>query len=127
MRRLVLYCIGGGLAVIAHYAVLILLVEFGDVRPLIATTLGFLTAVPINFAFQRALVFGELNAPGRRFARYCTVTAATFLLNGLIFAVLTDALSGRYLMAQILTTGIVLAVNYLANSFWTFRKIAPQV
>ncbi len=126
MRRLALYCVGGGLAVIAHYAVLIVLVELVGVRPLVATMLGFLTAVPINFAFQRTLVFGELNAPRRRFARYCLVTAATFLLNGLIFAVLTDALSGRYLLAQVLTTGIVLGVNYQANAFWTFGKIVPQ-
>ncbi|MEQ8861126.1 MAG: GtrA family protein [Pseudomonadales bacterium] len=126
MRRLALYCVGGGLAVTAHYAVLIVLVEFGAVRPLIATTLGFLTAVPINFAFQRTLVFAELNAPRRRFVRYCIVTALTFLLNGLIFAILTDALAGRYLLAQVLTTGIILGVNYQANAFWTFRKIVAQ-
>lgn len=126
MKRLFLYCVGGGLAVVTHYTVLVGLVELAGVRPLYATTIGFLAAVPVNFSFQRTLVFGELDQPRRRFTRYCIVTAVTFLLNGLLFALLSNLLGERYLIAQILTTGIILGVNYQANTSWTFRKVAAQ-
>jgi putative flippase GtrA len=57
--------------------------------------------------------------------RFGVVSVVGFILTGLIMAVLTGLLSAPYLPAQVVTTGIVLFWNFLANRFWTF-SVPPQ-
>jgi putative flippase GtrA len=43
-------------------------------------------------------------------------------MNGLFVALFTETLAVHYLIAQFVTTGIVLFWNFLANQQWTFRR-----
>jgi len=123
VKRFLLYCIGGGLAVVAHYAVLIMLVELFDWRSVWASMLGFLAAAPINFSFQRMLVFKTLDNVSIRLRRYFIAASATFLLNGWIFYLFVEWANIQYLVAQALTIILLLIVNYWVNTTWTFKAL----
>ena len=106
---------------IAQFAVLISLVEIAGMRELYASMLGLAAAIPVNFTFQRLVVFKQLDDFGDRFTRYCIVTAITFALNAFVFYLLVDILGLPYLLGQALTTGVILLINYWANATWTFK------
>jgi putative flippase GtrA len=46
----------------------------------------------------------------------------SFALNAAIFAILLHALDVHYMVSQVLTTGIVLFVNYLLARYWIFHR-----
>ena len=121
MKRFLLYCVGGSLAVAAHYTTLIVLVELAHWREVYASMAGFLAAVPVNFSFQRHFVFKTLDDVGMRLRRYCIVTTGTFFLNAWIFYLLVDVAQIQYLIGQAITIIMIVFVNYWLNTAWTFK------
>jgi len=121
VKRFLLYCIGGTLAVAVHYATLILLVEFAGWREVYASMAGFLAAVPVNFSFQRFIVFKTLDDLNIRLRRYFIVTSGTFVLNACIFYVAVDIAQIPYLIGQAITIILIVLVNYWLNTAWTFK------
>jgi len=126
MKRFFLYCVGGTVAVMVHYAVLYALVEWYATAELHASMLGFLAALPVNYTFQAILVFKNVEDYRSSFIKYFLVTAATFCLNACLFYVFATVLGIHYLLAQALTIGLLLLVNFSANSAWTFRSTTSE-
>ena len=122
MKTFLYYCVGGALAVVVHYLTLIFLVEGHSVDAVLASQLGFLFAIPVNFSFQRLFVFKVLDNTERRFLLYCAVTILTFVLNGAMMAGLLNLFDAHYLELQLVSTFAVLLVNYVVNSRWTFKR-----
>ena len=116
-----MYSIGGTLAVLVQFAVLVALIELWAMRELYASMLGLAAAIPVNFMFQRYFVFKKLDKLADRLARYCIVTGITFTLNAILFYVLVDIAVMPYLLGQAITTGLILLINYWANATWTFK------
>ena len=120
LQRIIRYLLAGGLAFLVHLAVLAGLVEWFFVDELLATSVGFLCAVPVNFHLQRTFVFKSNGHYATEFRKYVLVTISTFLLNGLVFAILHSGVGIQYVPAQLCATVVVLAVNFTVNHFFTF-------
>lgn len=114
------YIVAGSIALLVHLAVLTALVEYLSWSELLSTSLGFLCAVPVNFHLQRTWVFKSSGRYFDEFTKYVLVTITTFLLNGLVFAVLHSQVGIQYVVAQLITTAIILIVNFCINYFFTF-------
>jgi len=120
LQKIIRYLVAGGLALLVHLAVLTGLVEWLLVDELLATSVGFLCAVPVNFHLQRTFVFKSNGSYATEFRRYVLVTISTFLLNGVVFAILHSGVGIQYIPAQLCATVVILVANFIINYFFTF-------
>jgi putative flippase GtrA len=120
--QLVRYTLAGGAAVVTHLVILSLLVELTTINKTLASAIGFACAIPVNYLLQRRFVFHSSDAHGILFVRYILVTLSTMTLNALSFWILAEALMIHYVTAQIITTALVFAMNFILNRFYTFNN-----
>ena len=121
-RQLLFYTISGGIALAIHLAVLALLVEMFDIPKLIATTIGFLTAVPVHYVIQRNVVFRSKEKTYSEFGIYVLVTVAAMGFNAGLFALIYQLTSPYYLVTQIAVTALAFALNFFVNRYVTFAR-----
>ena len=84
-RQFIRYVFSGFIAVAVHFAVLMVLVESGQLPKTLASIVGFLCAVPVNYLIQYHLVFRSTGRHAEAFGRYVTVTLVTLVVNGVFF------------------------------------------
>ena len=117
--ELVRYAVSGGASALTHLGVGLGLAEGLDVRPAVASSVGFVASIFISYGLQRSWVFGVTTGHLRTGTRFLTVTAVAFALNAAIMALGED---GRpYVLVQGVALVVIPIVNYALNSYWTFR------
>lgn len=115
------FAIVGVVATATHYAILTALVEIGQVKPVIATTVGYIFGTIVSYVLNRRFTFNARGTPvARSFAKYAVLYGVGALLNAAIVQGLI-ALGLYYLLAQVISTGIVLFWNFLGARFVVFR------
>lgn len=120
LRQLVAFSGVGLAAAIAHYGLLILLVEGGRVHPVPATLAGYVSGGLISYALNRKHTY-QSNRPHREATwRFAMVAFVGFLLTWFLMHALTVWLEGPYLPAQVITTGVVMMWSFIAHKAWTF-------
>jgi putative flippase GtrA len=112
----------GLLAAVAHYGVLIALVEAGGLGPVPATLVGYVAGGIVSYALNRRFTYASDRPHGEAGWRFAVVAAVGFVLTGAFMQVFTDQLGAPYLPAQVVTTGIVLVWSFLAHKLWTFGQ-----
>lgn len=120
------YVVSGGLAAIAHFAILIGLVELFGVSPTVASAIGFFVAIFVNYSFQYHWTFKSSISHSTAFGRYLSVTLAMLGVNTAIFWTLNERIGVPYIASQVVATGIVLIFNFLINHFYTFAAHSPS-
>ena len=121
LRQLLTFSGVGLVAAVAHYGVLIALVEGFGMAPVIATLWGFLAGAGVSYYLNRRYTFRS-DRPHRAAApRFLAVSVGGFLLNGIVMWVLNESWGVQYLIAQVIATLIVLSWNFSVNRLWTFR------
>jgi putative flippase GtrA len=110
----------GIMAAVVHYGALIGLVEGAAWRPVPATLIGYTVGGILSYVLNRRHVFASSRPHHEASWRFGGVAAVGFCLTYGFMHLLVDWLNIRYLIAQILTTAIVLFWSFLANRFWTF-------
>jgi putative flippase GtrA len=121
LRQFITFTGVGLVAAVAHYGVLILLVELGRMQPVFATLWGFLAGAAVSYLLNRRFTFRS-DRPHRAAApRFLAVSTGGFVLNGLVMWLLNEGWGVPYLLAQVIATLIVLFWNFTVNLLWTFR------
>lgn len=110
----------GIIGTIAHYFVLILLVEQFGVVPLAASSVGFTVGAMVNYVLNYRYTFRSDRRHAEALPRFYVVAVAGFVLNALVMLVLAEKLGLQYIAAQVVATGIVLCWGFGVNSLWTF-------
>jgi putative flippase GtrA len=118
------YGLAGGVAVVTHLAVLMLLVELAASPPTLASLLGFACATVVNYLLQHRFVFVRARGHGAYFPRYVAVTMATMSLNTLLFWGFYDGFGLYYPLSQLITIGIIVPLNFMINRSFTFAEPA---
>lgn len=116
------YLVAGGLAAGAHFFVLVSLVEFANVNPNAASTIGFLIAIAVNYPLQYRWAFFATGKHSIVFKRYIIVTLGGLLVNVTSFFILYSIFGFRYIISQVASTAAVTSINYIINSRYTFRN-----
>ncbi len=115
----------GGLASLVHYSALIALVEMGDVSATLAALIGFFLGGVLSYQLNYRWTFRSNKEHAHSLPRFILIAAIGFILTGFLMYVLTQMALLPYLLAQILTTALVLVWHYIGNKFWTFRTDVP--
>ncbi|MET0425320.1 MAG: GtrA family protein [Actinoplanes sp.] len=121
LGRLIRYGVSGGASALTHFGVGLLLAEGLGVRPVVASTAGFVASILVSYGLQHAWVFRSSTAHAVAGSRFLTVTAVAFLLNTTILWLGTEVLAGPYPVVQAVALIAIPVVNYSLNSRWTFR------
>lgn len=116
------YLIAGGLATLTHFIVLISLVESFSTNPTFASFVGFIAAVMVNYPIQYYFVFYGVESHFIVFGKYLTVTIVTMMLNLSLFFLLFEVLMVWYILSQIISTIIIIIVNFFLNKLITFKN-----
>lgn len=122
IRQFGRYGFAGGMAVLTHLVVLSLLVELAGFDKAVASAIGFLAAIPVNYLLQHRFVFTRTGRHGHYFARYLGVTLAGLGLNCGLFLLGVNVLGFHYLPTQIVVIGAVFAANFFVNRHFTFSQ-----
>ncbi len=110
----------GAFGTAAHFAALFALVHAGLLSPVWASQAGALLGALVNYLLNRRFNYRSESSHLITGPRFFLVAAAGFVLNGLSMALLAETLQFNLFFAQCISTGLVLAWNFLANHFWTF-------
>lgn len=124
----------GVVAAVGHYGTLILLVELARAGAVLGALSGYLVGGAIAYVLNRRWTFDSDARHHTALVRFVVVTFIGFLLTGICMSVLDPWMSDlpipfvpegqRYLLAQLVTTGIVMIWSFWANKLWTFGPAA---
>ncbi len=110
----------GLVAAVAHYGLLIALVEGGGLHPVPATLAGYVAGGLVSYALNRRHTYTSRRPHREATWRFALVAFVGFLLTWLFMHAFTIRLGAPYLPAQLVTTGIVMLWSFLAHKAWTF-------
>ncbi|MGD0635479.1 MAG: GtrA family protein [Beijerinckiaceae bacterium] len=112
----------GVIATAIHYALLVSLVEFGGVSPVPSALCGFTAGGIVSYGLNRRHTF-ESDRPHEEAAwRFALVASFAFALTYLFMRLFHEFAHWPYLLAQVVTTLIVMVWTFGANRLWTFRQ-----
>lgn len=112
---------GVGLAAaVAHYGLLILLVEGGGFHPVPATLAGYVAGGLVSYVLNRRHTYQSSRPHREATWRFAVVAFIGFLLTWFLMHAFTVWMGGPYLPAQLITTGVVMLWSFLAHKIWTF-------
>lgn len=123
-RQLVTYVFAGGLTAVAHYGVLIGLVELAGVDPVAATLAGFIVGAVVSYLLNRWLTFDATRSHAQATWRFALIAAGGFVLTGILMHLFVARLGLPYLPMQFVTTGIVMVFSFLGHKFFSFADRA---
>jgi len=116
------YAYVGAFATLAHYLLLVGLVELAGSHPAAAAILGAWLGAAVAYWSNRRWTFPTTAVPHTQAAwRFMVVAAAGSLVNGAIVAAGTQWVGVHYLLAQVAATGTVMLLTYHVNRWWTFQ------
>jgi putative flippase GtrA len=120
-RSFMLYIVSGVASVATHYTFTVIAVELLDWRALFATSAGFIVGAVTKYVMNYFLAFESEEPHGAAIARFLVMLGALFLANAALFWWLHDYRGYHYMVAQVLTTGVLVPVGYVINRHWVFR------
>jgi putative flippase GtrA len=90
--------------------------------------LAFLINFPIGFILMKYVVFVDSNIRGHiQFFRYFFVFVSNLILNYFLLKVLVEWMSVNAIVAQLISTAIVIGVSYLLQRHFTFKVEKTEV
>jgi putative flippase GtrA len=119
-RSLPVYIGAGFVTVAGHYATTITLVEWLHAPPLAASAAGFCVGAAIKYVLNYFVAFRSVEKHGAALAKFAVALGVLFALNALFFALLQQGLGLHYLVAQVLTTGLLIPPGYVMSRLWVF-------
>lgn len=114
------YVLVGGVATLAHYLILISLVQLSLCDPVLASSIGFAMSALLNYALNAQFTFQSSDQHRRTFPRFAIVALSGLALNALLIWISHDLLNVQYIIAQLGATSCTLAWSFGLNKMWTF-------
>jgi putative flippase GtrA len=126
LRQFLTFAVVGAVGTAGHYLVLVALVQTHLASIMVATTCGFAVGALINYGLNYRFTFGSGKRHSEALPKFLLVALSGALLNYALMWWLSRETSWHYLLAQIVTTALVLAWNFLLNRAWTFAHRPAQ-
>ncbi len=120
VESLVRFCITGLSSLAADFGLLALLHSVAHAPLAVATFLGSVAAVLVNYTLNRNWSFQAQAGHGSTLPRYAFMVAVNVGSTLLIVLVLTD-LGLYYLVSKLVAVAINAGTNFLAARYWIFR------
>ncbi len=110
----------GVVAALFHYGTLIGLVELAGTGPVPASAAGFVVGGLVSYWLNYHWTFRSTRDHGTAMPTFFLIALVGLGLNTLLMALLTGWVGLQYVIAQVLTTAVLLFWHLLANRRWTF-------
>ncbi len=120
LARLVRYGLSGGASALTHFGIGLTGVHLLHLRPVIASTTGFVASIAVSYLLQRAWVFRSAAGHALAGSKFLVVTAVAFAINTGVLWLGTEILSVPYPVVQPIALTLIPLINYFLNSRWTF-------
>ncbi len=121
-RQFLLFVVIGGGCTLIQYMILYGLTEFLGVAPVISSSIGYVLSAILNYLLNRRLTFSCERKHSESVPRFFAISGAGLIINAAIIYLFQTVGGVHYLIAQIISTIIVLFWNFSANRAWTFNK-----
>ncbi len=121
-RQFVAFSGVGVLAAVVHYSVLVALVESGVAEPVFANLSAYVAGGIASYGLSRRYAFRSERAHSEATWRFALVAGVGFLLTGFFTHLFHDRFGAPYVVAALMTTGVVLFWSFAAHKMWTFRS-----
>lgn len=121
-----LFSLVGVAAAVGHYGTLIALTQSGATGPVVASLAGYILGGIISYALNYRYTFRSTKQHREAVIKFLAVAGVGFVLNGLAMALLTGPAALHYLLAQVVTTAIVMVWTFTGNRAWTFGARRPD-
>ncbi|MBC7787024.1 MAG: GtrA family protein [Methylophilaceae bacterium] len=105
----------------AQYAILVLSVTMHLLTPVVASVIGAIVGAIINYLLNARFTFRS-KAHSSTLPKFAMTALLGAVINGLLMKIFIDIFWMNYLLAQIISTVIVLGITYSINLAWTFRR-----
>jgi putative flippase GtrA len=112
----------GVVAAVIHYGLLIGLVELAGWSAVPATLIGYVGGGVVSYRLNRSHTYRSDRPHGEAGWRFAAVAGFGFGLTWLCMSLLHGRLGVQYVLAQVATTGVVMAWSFVAHKLWTFSE-----
>jgi putative flippase GtrA len=119
-RQVAAYAFSGVMAAVAHYGLLIGLVELGGADPVLASLAGFVLGGVVSYVMNRWLTFVATRTHGEASWRFSLIAFGGFLLTGVLMHLFVKVAGLPYLPMQVVTTLIVMVFTFAGHKFFSF-------
>ena len=110
----------GTIGTLAHYTILIVLVQFWMVDPVFASSFGFVIGAIINYILNYHFTFNSNKRHREALAKFLVVATLGAGINGIIMYAGIEHTRINYMIVQFFATAVVLLWNFVVNKTWTF-------
>jgi putative flippase GtrA len=124
--RLLRFAAAGGASTVLYGLFTWSLVGLAEAPPLIATILGYLLVLPVNFLLQKVFTFRSKAPAAVEMPRFVLVHGANIAVSALGMHILVDRLQADYRLGIMLTMVLVPIATFLAMHLWVFGKRARE-
>jgi putative flippase GtrA len=112
-------------AACVHYGLLIVLVQIAHQPVLPSTLIGYTAGGTVSYLLNRTHTFNMGRPHEESSWRFAVVAGVGFVLTMIFMYLFHDLWRVPYVLAQLVTTGIVMIWSFAAHKFWTFRFVPP--
>lgn len=111
----------GAVGTLVHYAILLTAAGGFGVAVGWAAAAGAAAGACVNYALAHAYVFTSTQPHVVAMPRFLLIAGVGAVLNGLLVGWLAG-FGWHYLLAQVVTTGVLLCMNFAVSRAWIFRS-----
>ncbi len=119
------FLVVGGISTSVHYLVLAAVVELLGRSAVFGSGVGFAVGAVVSYLLNRRHTFRSDAPHAQAVFRFVLVLAVGLGLNLLLMQVFTARWGWPYLLAQMLTTGLVLFWHFAGHALWSFTHRKP--
>lgn len=119
--QVLLFAVLSALGTALHFGVLYAAVEWAGLPALAGSTLGAVCGMLFNYVAHYHLTFASTAAHRRSLPRFVAGGIVSIALNAVLMGLLL-ALRLNYLLAQLLSTGLVFIFNFLYAKYVAFTR-----
>lgn len=121
VSQFITYAGVGSLGTVAHYLLLLFLVEKLHIAAYQGAIAGFLLGAVINYYLNHRITFRSQMRHHEALPKFLIVATIGVALTGALMAWATEQRHLHYFIAQLITTALLLVLTFLGNRLWTFR------
>lgn len=116
------YFVCGGTATVIHYSILTALVELVHLDETLSTAIGYTLSAVVHYTMSYHWAFKSTVAHHKATIRFVFVALTSLALTTATFWVFHEIVGLWYLLAQAVTTALILFFNFTLNSRFTFAS-----
>ena len=117
------FCVTGGLNTIIDFVITTLLNAVLRLNINVAKPIGYLCGMANSFVMNKKWTFKTENGSTKKeLVKFVLVNACMLGLSLLLINVFKTCLNFGDTLSNLLSTGIVMVINFLISNFWVFKK-----